>query len=54
MANVNVVYVNSYNEALVLKERLLNKYDEVEIIDDVKKDEYGNSRADQVAVAYTV
>lgn len=54
MANVNVVYCNSYNEALVLKERLLNKYDEVEIVDDIKKDEYGNDRSDQCAVAYTV
>lgn len=51
---INVVYCNSYNEALILKDRLENKYDEVELIDDVKKDEYGNNVSDKTAVAYVV
>ncbi len=51
---VNVVYCNSYNEALVLKDRLENKYDEVELIYDVNKDGYGNDVSDKTAVAYVV
>lgn len=54
MKQVNVTWAKNYNEALVIKERLLNKYDEVEIVDDVKTDEYGNDRSDEVAIAYVV
>lgn len=52
MKDVNVVYCESYNEALVLKERLLNKYDQVEIVFDVEKDSYGNNVSGKTAVAY--
>jgi hypothetical protein len=52
MKDVNVVYCNSYNEALVLKERLENKYDQVEIVFGVEKDSYGNDVSDKTAVAY--
>lgn len=50
---VNVVVCNSYNEGLVLKDRLLNKYDDVELIFDV--DEYdGEDVKDKTLVAYVV
>lgn len=50
---INVVVCNSYNEGLILKDRLLNKFDEVEIIDDVKEYE-GEDVRDKTLVAYTI
>lgn len=48
---VNVVVCNTYNEGLILKDRLLNKYDDVEVIFDVDKYE-GEDVSDKTLVAY--